>query len=909
MPAHESQVSCETRVRCAALAVSRVSRWILPLVLFTSAPFLKAQGSLRLDFEGQEPTWQQVGGDAQYSILAHQRVAGAAQSGQRCEFVRLSAGNGSYVYLRHEISAARVIEELRTSVWIKANRPGVQLLVRAVLPRTLDPATNQPATIYLRGASYTQVGSWQQLRIEGLPKQLQREEVWMRTRLGSAVDAREAYLDAVLLNIYGGPGATQVWIDDLEIAGIVGRPPQSADTVALTRWTSPTQKPAVAASQPALVEMNGSLLLVEGKPFFARAIEYQGEPLKYLRSLGFNTAKLARFPSPPLLAEAEEAGIWLICPSPPLPLPLSSANLPGWSRILCWDLGEQLSGEELAEIKVLAEELRSLDPRLLRPLTAEAETDLRAYSREIELLRASRAPLCTSLELADYNTWLRERPRLARPGTTLWTTVQTEVPQAVEQQLRLLPRPAPPQLASEHLRLVTYSALATGVRGLIFASRTRLDLEDAPSKHRALTLELLNLDLDLMEPFCAGGSFGGLVQGSVPEVRAAVLQAERARLLLPHWSGRYSQYAPAQAAANDLVFTVPGVPESCDAYEVTSGGLRSLKSSRKTGGMRVTIDEFGLTSAILLTYDPLALNNLTRKVQQSQRRAAELQRQLAAMRLADVQRIDRQLPPLPQTADAAEWIKTAQGHLQQADTHFNAGPHHYAAAFQQAARAMRPLRMVERAHWDQARAAIGSATAMPAAASYSTLPQFWNLLNTVRNSQVGLNVLPGGDCESLPRLMESGWRHFEHPQETVHSEVQLSSSEPHTGDASLQLRVWPADAQTAVGLLETPPVWITTAPAPVETGQFVRIRGWVDVPTPISGSVDGLLIFDSISGPALAERIGQTRGWQEFSLYRMAPQTGPITVTFALSGVGLARLDDITIEPVQIVSPQQARLP
>jgi hypothetical protein len=183
------------------------------------------------------------------------------------------------------------------------------------------------------------------------------------------------------------------------------------------------------------------------------------------------------------------------------------------------------------------------------------------------------------------------------------------------------------------------------------------------------------------------------------------------------------------------------------------------------------------------------------------------------------------------------------------------------------------------------------------------------MLNAVRNSQVGLNVLPGGDCESLNRLMHSGWRHFEHAQETVHSEVQLSPSEPHSGQASLQLRVWPADPKTTVGLLETPPVWITTAPAPVESGQIVRVRGWVEVPAPISGSVDGLLVFDSIGGPDLADRIGQTRGWQEFSLYRIAPQTGPITVTFALSGVGLARIDDVTIEPVQIAPPQQARVP
>ena len=44
----------------------------------------------------------------------------------------------------------------------------------------------------------------------------------MRSQLGTDIDGREAYIQRVLLNVYGGPGVTNVWIDDLEIAGYVG---------------------------------------------------------------------------------------------------------------------------------------------------------------------------------------------------------------------------------------------------------------------------------------------------------------------------------------------------------------------------------------------------------------------------------------------------------------------------------------------------------------------------------------------------------------------------------------------------------------------------------------------------------------------------------------------------------------
>jgi hypothetical protein len=50
----------------------------------------------------------------------------------------------------------------------------------------------------------------------------------------------------------------------------------------------------------------------------------------------------------------------------------------------------------------------------------------------------------------------------------------------------------------------------------------------------------------------------------------------------------------------------------------------------------------------------------------------------------------------------------------------------------------------------------------------------------------------------------------------------------------------------------------------------------------------------------VAERLGQTDGWREFTLYRVAPERGGVAVTFALTGFGEARIDDVTIQPVYV---------
>ena len=104
--------------------------------------------------------------------------------------------------------------------------------------------------------------------------------------------------------------------------------------------------------------------------------------------------------------------------------------------------------------------------------------------------------------------------------------------------------------------------------------------------------------------------------------------------------------------------------------------------------------------------------------------------------------------------------------------------------------------------------------------------------------------------------------------------------------------------QNVASWLQSPPVWVTSPSVAVEAGQIVVLRGWVRVPQPIAGSVDGLLVVDSLGGEPLAERVRLTAGWQDFLIYRVAPQSGPLTITFALTGLGEAWIDDVTIQPL-----------
>ena len=890
----------------------------------------RGQGPWYEGFEGPQTSWSSAGGDARFEILSHQRVGDEAFTGDGSEKLVVSGTGGSQVHVSHDIGRPRVIDELSPSVRVKSDRAGLQILAQVVLTRTNDPRTGRPASVLVQGSSYTAVGRWQQLRIEGIPDQLERRARVLRAELGAGVDPREAYVERILLNVYGGPGVTNVWIDDLDVGGFVAAHPGTPDWAAAGSAAEPSRPVALPKVESHLggstprspdslqrqVSLEGSVLLANGEPLFPRMIEYQGEPLPLLKRLGFNAVWFAEPPSFEILDEASRQGLWLVCPPPH---PFQSAGQarptalhpigPRYDSVLAWDLGQGLSTGEQEATGQWASLVRTADRQRARPLICGPESDLRNYSRHVDFLMLGRSPLGTSLEMTDYGTWLRQRPRLARLGKRFWSTVQTQPAPSVRSQCRALGFGAASAgaVSVEQIRLLTYTAVAAGSRGLLFQSDSPLDAADADTRGRASALELLNLELTLIEPWLKVGDFVTTVEGSEPGIVGAVLRTDRAHLLLPVWAGPDSQFVPGQSAGNGVSFVVRGIPETNDAYLIVPGALEPLFHKQGAGGMRVTLDEFGLTSLVLLTAEPRVRSSVRRQADVVGRRAAQLQRELAARKLQAVEQVHQQLStrtaPNPQLA---AWLGAARQKIQFSDAALAGGD--YPTAYLQAQRAMRPLRLLERAHWEAATRLLPSPVTSPAAVLFATLPCHWSLMERIASAQPGPNAVRGGDFEDLGTMLTAGWQHFQHPAPGVYAEAELASEAAHSGRFGLRLAAQPISKEQPEILVESPPSWITAPAIPVQAGELVSIHGWARVPEPIRGSVDGLLIIDSLSGEPLAERIVQTADWREFTLYRIATEAGNLALTFALSGVGEAWVDDVTVRVVPMVGCLPRRL-
>ncbi len=228
------------------------------------------------------------------------------------------------------------------------------------------------------------------------------------------------------------------------------------------------------------------MLLVGAKPFFLRTVEYRGEPLSRLQSLGFNAVRMPLSPSPELLSEATSLGLWLIAPPPPARVLESRPGDPNPPRIdsaydavLMWDLGSNLAKRDLEMTKRWSELVTTADPRN-RPMACDPDSDLHAYTRLADVLIARREPIGSTLSLDQYGAWLRDRSRLARGGTPLVATIQTDLAPSLFEQMGLLASgPGAPMVVEEaQLRMLIHTALAARARGLCFMSNSRLDADD-----------------------------------------------------------------------------------------------------------------------------------------------------------------------------------------------------------------------------------------------------------------------------------------------------------------------------------------------------------------------------------------------------------------------------------------------
>jgi hypothetical protein len=921
---------------------------IAVLVVTGTAPEICAARDHLDGFDGAKPNWAIIHDRAAVRVTRHERTLEFRREGQAAELFDIGINaDATLLQLVYQLPTARLIDDMKLSLWFYSTQDGATLATRVVFPNQIDPETGASLMVRVEGDAYTKVGQWQKLECNDIERKVRQMLPQIRRKMqkagvGGDFDVTGRYVDTAVINIRSSRGTSRFIVDALRFGPIVDARKEGA--IQVVEGSEPEFEP------DAVWKMDR--LYVGGRPFFLRAIPYHGENAEDLARLRLNVVWVPNFEDTRLLGDLDRVGLRSMA-VPPKPyredgrpqLEPVSVHLapfgPDTSRILFWYLGTKIQPDEKREMARWLEQIQSADRTYRRPVMGDVAGLEKTYSQRFQMVGVHRAAVHTSFSPKNYRDWLAERRNLAQPGSYMWTWIQTEAPRSVNES-RIAAGWHPLVVEPEQLESQVMSALAAGYRGVAYWTNTPLDDDRPGSRERKLMIALLNMKLELLEPLIATGTVGSparftaqgptarnlkslatpgrisksdrnwelelndrdnqfLAQDELArDLEASVLNTSLGRLVLPVWYAEEGNYVPGRMTANNARIVAEGVGESARAWEITLTDVHELASVRVTGGKQVSLDKFDTSTAILFTTNQTAIERFREKVKSLAEPAAWFTLELARIKFERVTGIDDELRKLGRGQnDANRILDKARGLIDQSDKLARAQRFHDAR--QAAGDALQLLRILQYAHWTFAAHRFKYAVTSPHTLCFQTLPDHWDMIARVgRTLDSPLkNLLRSGDCEDKDTMVAEGWKRTETEIPDVQSTGELHAG-AHQGTYCLRLAAAPAAGKPLPAVISDRPVTITTPPVTVYKGQLAYISGWVKVAAPSVGNLDGAVFYDSLLGPGAALHWSATADWRKFELMREVTETTELTLTMALSGMGDIRFDDLQIVPLDV---------
>lgn len=972
----------------AALAVAQEGPVAPPRSrLSNSAP--PTLSAFKDGFEGDRASWVREETEATARILAHDRSAKEAHEGEHSEHLSFEAGQGSALYYSYALPKIPVTGELRVSLSLRSTQQNPQLLARIMLPDEKDPKTGEPTPIMVAGTSYKSPGRWQRLELADITRLIEEQARILRASTKRPIRTGGAYLDRLVLNVYGGPGSVDLYIDDLVIAPVprelasAGQPETAPTTPGNPDAPgNPANPPAPPRSQPESAHSGDRFRLENGRltrrdpatgqwsDWVFSLVDAPGADLDALLRSGFDMLEVPFGSKPEAVNDASSRGFAVMADLSQLAADRKLApdrvvaDATAWppaDLIGFWYLGEGLGDAIEEESRRLERDrYRALIGGLSRsakskgasaPSAAVVSGNLAEFAKGQNAVGLIGIPLdrqgwgsCQDPgEAYQYLSQRRQLIALDDARALFWSWLPATAPDWARTALWGQDSPPAwglPQVQPEQVRLYAYITLMAGHRGLGYRGNAELTRESG--RGRLLEMSFLNAEVQLLssiiarqerppaqvevkinEPIPTGP--GGVPRNRKerpphPTIKGVALPTRdnRGSLVLVADLAPGAQWQPPQMAANDLGVTIPA-PESAQAYEISPAAVRLLtKREQVPGGIRVTLPDFGITSAILITTDTGLVERISQAVARIRPRAVMMAIDQANWQFRQVSATYGQLAAIGKgAADAPQLFALAQEHLRSAGEALAREEH--ALAWDEARRASRPLRVLMRAQFDQAQKDLvrvtapsdtsGSRTIIPPVASpgmlaYNTLPQHYVWLDFIARNRFGGNILPGGGNFNQPdALGKGGWKDVGYRRKSVPASVSSQVLDNARGDRCLRLACGPTDVKEIDALapfLDHPAAAVRTPEIQVGAGQLIRVRVMVRMPRAVTPGLGGLIVRDSIGGEHLEFRTaGAIPDWREVVLYRRPDRDGPFSVTLGLAGYGEAFFDDLVIERVE----------
>lgn len=835
------------------------------------------------------------------------------------EFMRFRCASGSdfqKVWLVHEHKPALAMDEFRVTVSLNSAHKGIRPALRLVLPRYIDPRTRLPLVTWIFGDASTGAEQWQKLSIAGNKTAVQSRVRELRGELSqSKIDATGAYFDACALVLELHRGTTYLDVGACDFGPVV------------TPETIVDKRRAVAevSRVRGRLQVDRDRLVLNNKAVFLRIFPDHNESAEFLKKLGGNAVWVSDRAAKERLESLSDDGVLLLATPPhpefdPADFSQPLQGLPPLDELLplpdIWMLGTHIGVEDFPHLLAWAKEVRSADKNRRRPLMADVISDEGVASRQVGLVGISQHSTgwLRNFGAARNRSFVRQNvtAQLSLP----WEWVQTEA-SAGYADWRTRSGSKAAFVEPEQVMMQLCASLSAGTRAIGFWKTEALDSDSPEKREMATAIELANLYLDILQPLLLEGRVTGHIPVSVTSASkpkltspfdtsaadgysgipsgpdAAVVNTPGTSLVLAGFWDSASHFVPQRMFAPTAQMTVSAT-ETASAWQIFATGLRGLRRDPAAGGLQLNIRDFDLQAAVLVSSDGEKKRQLESRIQQRAERAGQLFVTLAQLKLARVKQtcatIDAEtsspvLTALRSFQNAQQLIDNAANALSRRD---------FPSAERFARASMREVRGVQDEYWQRAIQILPTPMASPHTVSFSTLPDHWKMMNTIRGVSPSQNLIPSGDFSNLRLLSEGAWQKISPQDEQYFASADIVTE--HAGSNQiLQLRAWRRN-DDFVPKSGKPSLMVRSPELPASAGDVFEVTMKVKSGQRIrSENESPLLVFDDDLGPEFAVRPTLEPSWRTIRMLRQASMDGPFRIWIALDGVAEVLVDEISV--------------
>jgi len=685
---------------------------------------------------------------------------------------------------------------------------------------------------------------------------------------------------------------------------------------------------SAAMAQDGRVRLNDNRLYVDGKPFFPYGCWGVIDSVETMRRHHFTCVFSGMGGTEELLAASEGTDFMVITyPYAPSWGPKHEEHVLAvrdHPNLLAWNIGDDLKGEDVEKVRQAYDFIRANDPHE-RPIMLDVIHGFEEYTWFDEMFNTYDYPLLKPGTMLDYIDRFHREHAIVGADRYLWTWVQAHVQiwytqRYLDPTVKWMPSRYPD---GENLRMVAYSALAAGCRGLLWFP-SRYFAEEYHGADRLAEAGLLGCELEVIGPWLAEGTVGPELETSAEDLHVWPVDFPGGRLLLAMVIDDRTQYHVGGGVATDrAVILDRPIPEDAEFWELTAGCRPRPPRLWGGGGLNEARDEltlpiFDMTTLVLITDDESVKEQARDRMRAVEADAARFATQALSAKIDKVQPVldvIRANLPDPDPAGAtvaparsacrslATQTENARARLAKARDAIEKAS--YASARRQADDGRRMIRSEVRRAWE-------TLNRDPFVRETNLLPNlylaelYYPLLQSIVNAEGSENLLANPSFEQTEEGTVVGWQGMAagHDQTGVRGLVE----EARTGEHALRFT---SESPTIYQGEERDWVTVNAISDLIEVRQWdgLEATAWVRIDENLQKTERGAVLqiagYDA-EGEGLsswrvtdveATRVGVTDGWLELTTRMVVTQADAerAAVRLGICGVGECVFDDVSL--------------